>query len=77
MTTTSPTMSETVRLGLDAAIRAPSPHNSQPWRFEVTGARIDVLLDRDRVLDVVDARAREARLSCGAAVLNIRVALLA
>jgi nitroreductase len=77
MTTTSPTMSETVRLALEAAIRAPSPHNSQPWQFEVTSDRIDVLLDRHRVLDVVDSCAREARLSCGAAVLNIRVALLA
>jgi nitroreductase len=77
MPTASPTMSETVRLALCAAIRAPSPHNSQPWRFEVTRDRIDVLLDRDRVLGVVDRTAREARLSCGAAVLNMRIMLLA
>ncbi|GLY69928.1 Acg family FMN-binding oxidoreductase [Amycolatopsis taiwanensis] len=74
---TSSSLSEPVRLALDAAIRAPSPHNSQPWRFEVTGDRIDVLLDKDRVLNVVDGGAREARLSCGAAILNMRIALLA
>lgn len=75
--TTPPVLSELVQLALDAAIRAPSPHNSQPWRFEVTDDRIDVLLDKERVLSVVDGGAREARLSCGAAILNIRVALLA
>lgn len=75
--TTSRLMSEPVRIALDAAVRAPSPHNSQPWRFEVTDDRIDVLLDKGRVLPVVDGGAREARLSCGAAILNIRVALAA
>lgn len=74
---TSPLLSEPVRHALDAAIRAPSPHNSQPWRFDVTGDRIDVLLDRERVLHVVDGGAREARLSCGAAIFNIRAALVA
>ncbi|MFD2419890.1 Acg family FMN-binding oxidoreductase [Amycolatopsis pigmentata] len=77
MTIPLPALSKPVRLALDAAVRAPSPHNSQPWRFEVTGDRIDVLLDPERVLRVVDPDAREARLSCGAAILNIRVALAA
>ncbi|SDI14093.1 Nitroreductase family protein [Actinokineospora alba] len=64
-----------LRAALAAAIRAPSPHNTQPWRFEVHGDRIDVLLDRDRVLPVADPDGREARLSCGAAVFNIQLAL--
>lgn len=77
MTTATATISRPVRLALDAAVRAPSPHNSQPWRFDVTEDRIDIWLDGERVLGVVDGDAREARLSCGAAILNMRVALLA
>ncbi|MEU3274962.1 nitroreductase [Saccharomonospora sp. NPDC006951] len=62
---------------LRAAVRAPSPHNTQPWRFFVEDGHIDVLLDRTRVLRVADPEGREALLACGAAVLNLRVALTA
>ncbi|MCE7002076.1 nitroreductase [Kibdelosporangium philippinense] len=60
---------------LEAAILAPSPHNTQPWRFEVTGDQVDVLLDESRVLAVADPGGREARMSCGAALFNLRMAL--
>lgn len=63
---------EATDTALAAAIRAPSPHNSQPWRFEVRPGRIDVLLDRSRVLQVVDPHGRKARIACGAALFNIR-----
>lgn len=62
---------------LTAAVQAPSPHNTQPWRFEVAGERIDVLLDRTRVLRVADPDGREARLACGAAALNLALSLRA
>ncbi|MQA60187.1 MAG: hypothetical protein GEU86_01550 [Actinophytocola sp.] len=62
---------------LAAAVRAPSPFNTQPWRFEVQGQVIGMRLDRDRVLAVADPDAREARLSCGAALCNLRVELRA
>src|SRR5436309_1072595 len=62
---------------LAAAVRAPSPCNTQPWRFVVDGDRIDVLLDPERVLTVADPDGREARLSCGAAVLNLAITLRA
>ncbi|MBB1152281.1 MULTISPECIES: Acg family FMN-binding oxidoreductase [Amycolatopsis] len=60
---------------LAAAVRAPSPQNTQPWRFVVDGPRIEVWLDRDRVLPVADPAGREARLSCGAAVCNLMLTL--
>jgi nitroreductase len=60
---------------LAAAVRAPSPHNTQPWRFVVDAGQVDVWLDRDRVLTVADPEAREARLSCGAALVNLTISL--
>ncbi|MFE0022593.1 Acg family FMN-binding oxidoreductase [Amycolatopsis sp. NPDC059021] len=68
-------LSIVVDQALAAAVRAPSPHNSQPWRFAVDRERVEVRLDRDRVLSVADPDAHEARLSCGAALLNLVVSL--
>lgn len=56
------------------AAMAPSSHNTQPWRFEVSDARIDVLADRSRALPVGDPDDRELTISCGCAVFNLRVA---
>lgn len=47
---------------------APSSHNSQPWRFQITADGITVLADRSRALPVVDPHDRELAISCGAAV---------
>jgi nitroreductase len=60
-----------------AAIAAPSIHNSQPWRFRVTPTGIDVYADRNRTLVVVDPAGRELFMSVGAAIFNLRVAMLA
>ncbi len=57
------------------AVRAPSMHNTQPWRFRLHGQAIDVLLDVDRLLPVGDPTGRAARVACGSALLNLRLAL--
>ncbi|MDQ1601490.1 MAG: hypothetical protein QOD68_2964 [Actinomycetota bacterium] len=59
---------------LEAATRAPSVHNSQPWRFTVGPCRIAVHADPERQLRVADAPGRALLVSCGAAVMNLRVA---
>ncbi|GAA2367004.1 hypothetical protein GCM10010170_066120 [Dactylosporangium salmoneum] len=57
------------------AVWAPSIHNSQPWRFRCTADGADVLLDERRRLAVCDPDGRMARISCGAAAYNLRLAL--
>jgi len=60
---------------LTAACRAPSLHNSQPWSFRVTHDRIELSVDPARRLPAGDPGGREARLACGAALMNLRLAL--
>jgi hypothetical protein len=53
---------------VELATRAPSIHNTQPWRFTATGNRLDVFYDRDRALPVLDPTGRQQIISCGIAV---------
>jgi nitroreductase len=62
---------------LRAAIAAPSIHNSQPWLFRPHDERIDVFADRRRRLAATDPDGREMYVSVGAALLNLRIAMLA
>lgn len=66
-----------LRQCLEAAAAAPSVFNSQPWRFRLRRDGVDVLADQSRRLYVVDPRGRELLISVGAAVLNLRIAMLA
>ncbi|MFG1951203.1 Acg family FMN-binding oxidoreductase [Micromonospora sp. NPDC048830] len=58
-----------------AAVRAPSLHNSQPWRFRLRDGGIEVSLDRERLLPATDPSGWGARIACGAALFNLRLAL--
>jgi len=59
------------------AALAPSSHNAQPWRFGLIESGIEVFADRSRALPVLDPDDRELVMSCGAAVLNLRIAIRA
>lgn len=66
-----------LRAVLAAAQHAPSLHNSQPWRFVLDRTGIEVHGDDDRWLRHTDPARRELTISCGAAILNMRVAAAA
>jgi nitroreductase len=67
-----------VRRLLGAVAAAPSIHNTQPWRLRVAGHDlIELHGDPDRMLWVADPRGRAMHLSCGAALLNLRLAIRA
>jgi hypothetical protein len=57
--------------------RAPSLHNSQPWRWDTDGHVLDLRLERSRVLTTSDPEGRFAILSCGAALHHARIHLAA
>src|SRR3954447_4601879 len=57
------------------AVLAPSGRNTQPWRFEVHDDVVDLYREADRSLPVADPMHRELIMSCGAALLNLRVAI--
>ena len=62
---------------LRLACRAPSLHNSQPWRWVVEGDTVHLFLDPDRVVRAADRFGRQALLACGAVLNHFRVAMAA
>jgi hypothetical protein len=62
---------------LALACRAPSLHNSQPWRWVVTDRGVDLYADPRRMIRAADSTGREALISCGAVLDHFRVAMSA
>lgn len=59
---------------IGVAGRAPSLHNTQPWRFRVGDGTIELYADATRQLRV-DPDGREMLISCGAALFGLRLAV--
>jgi nitroreductase len=64
-----------VRAVLAAAAAAPSLSDSRPWRFQCTATDIELHADHDRALPERDPDGRELVLACGAALMNLRLAV--
>jgi nitroreductase len=64
---------------VEAATRAPSVLNTQPWRWHVRtaddGTVFDLSADSARVLRVTDPLGRFLVISCGAGLFNARLAV--
>ena len=68
---------DVLREAVAAAVMAPSSHNTQPWRFRITGDTLDLFADGSRQLRVIDPARRQQVQSCGCALYNARVAVRA
>ena len=76
MTTLTPGR-DVIRDAVELACRAPSLHNSQPWRWIADDASLDLFADAGRLMPAADPQGREITLSCGAALDHLTVAMSA
>lgn len=65
---------EKIKFLLNFAVLAPSSHNSQPWGFRVGNDSIEVFLEERRKLVYGDKNNRQAYISIGCAIENIKIA---
>src|SRR6516164_2440049 len=68
---------DAVEAAVDVAVRAPSIHNTQPWRWVFDGEALTLLADRTRQLQVADPSGHSLLISCGAALTLTELALRA
>jgi hypothetical protein len=68
---------EALKTAVLLACRAPSVHNSQPWRWVARDDVVHLFVDTHRTVSATDHSGREAILSCGAALDHFRFATTA
>ncbi|MFI6773087.1 Acg family FMN-binding oxidoreductase [Nocardia sp. NPDC050412] len=68
---------QTVLAAMRLASRAPSLHNTQPWRWIFDGVRLQLYRDDDRLLTSADPLGRQLVISCGAMLHHVRTAFAA
>ena len=66
-----------IRNAVMLACRAPSLHNSQPWRWVADGSVLHLFADPSRMMLAADSTGREVILSCGAVLDHLQVAMAA
>jgi nitroreductase len=75
-TTHAPARSEVER-AVSFGVRAPSIHNTQPWRWVYRARVLELFADRSRQLPALDPDGRSMLLSCGAALELARLGFAA
>lgn len=74
MTATRLVPVETLHRIVEVASRAPSVHNTQPWRWRGGPSSLELVADRTHQLTETDPLGRNLTISCGAALHHARAA---
>ncbi|MEO6084003.1 MAG: NAD(P)H nitroreductase [Umezawaea sp.] len=67
----------TIEAVIALATRAPSIHNTQPWRWATGDSSVHLFADTERALPATDPDGRDLLISCGAALHHLRVGFAA
>lgn len=70
----SGSLREKLRFLVGYSVLAPSPRNTQPWKFAVSDAHIRLYVDRRRWQRIADDDQRELYISAGCALENLLIA---
>lgn len=77
MTATRLVPVETLHRIVEVASRAPSVHNTQPWRWQGGPRTLELFADRTHLLAKTDPQGRNLTISCGAALHHAQAAATA